>query len=55
MKKVTNTVEKSEQNSQNPILERVLADVHRATEGEPAEAAGHSSYVSGVFEPEGSK
>ena len=34
----------------NPVLERVLAEVKKATLSGNAKASSHSSYVSGVFE-----
>ncbi len=34
----------------NPVLERVLAEVKKASLGGGAQASSHSSYVSGVFE-----
>lgn len=45
-------VESERSEKENPILTRVLAEVKRATEGAPANTSGHSSYVSGVFEPD---
>ena len=34
----------------NPVLERVMAEVKKASLSGGAQASSHSSYVSGVFE-----